>query len=1078
MWRRARTPRVSSALVLLLLAQMLACDGERSVPGPELAATAPAAVERVARALEAVPDQCGGVAAESVAAGWIGGPMVVPGDGIERALPFSVTSAGWGVVVVQNGDGQGVGNATGATVVVGPASGGSGASITLNAGQTHAAGVVALYAQSVLKVRATGGGSARVSVASLGSVPCSLVDATVTRTTGGPNTVTRVFARPDGSALGVVVLIPAGGNGTKVDVELNGVAVASNMRGSDAASAKAVALGAGNTLTMRATGQPGGSVRALVLDADTTGPEVGMTAPADRAVLGTTTASVEGTRGSDVVGVDVNGQSASLRAGGYSAQVPLVAGAQAVTATAADYCGNRHRVCRSVASRAQAPTIVIEGVADGTVVRGPVVPSWSASDPYLVSSSATLNGQEFVNGSAVTAERPHELVVTATNAAGLSATQSIHFTIDDTAPEVGIQGVEDTHHYKVAVTPVVTVSDANPFSSTVTLNELVFASGTTITEQGEYALVANAVDLALNEGGAIARFVVDWTAPQIEIAGVVEGERRNSPATITFTATDLYLQSVTGTEGGSSIESGAVISGAGPHVIEVVASDRALNEAQASRSFYIDTQVPTVAIESPADGTKTTAGTVEMVVSASDDGPMGTVSVGATTLTKGGDGKYRGSVTLSEGTNVLEAVAFDAAGNSARASVSVVRDTTAPQVVIATPEEGTRLTALSVSVTGTVTDATAVTLTVNGAAVAVQGDGSFSATVSLSTGLNTIAAVATDAVGNSGQATRSVRANATAPVLTISEPADGTTTIAESILVRGTVTPGDASDEVAVTVDGASVGVSTQGEFQTYVTLAEGPKTLVVVATDGYGLKTERSLTVTRAIPADAGEAGPDAATPAGLDAGALPGPDAAAVAGPDAGAAAGPDASSAKPDTGVSQEAAPMLMVSAPSERAVLGSQSVGVSGQVQGGTLPVAVKVNGTSATVSGRYFSAALALAEGEHSLGIEVTDAQGRTASAQRNISVDRTAPDLAIDVPGTNPAAVTTSPFRIEGEVGDAHLGGVTVNGEPAFVMAGRFSASVALSAGDNAVVVEATDLAGNRQTVTQHLTIEAVAPTV
>ncbi|MBI5549729.1 MAG: Ig-like domain-containing protein, partial [Deltaproteobacteria bacterium] len=754
--------------------------------------------------------------------------------------------------------------------------------------------------------------------------------------------------------------------------------------------------------------------------------------------------------------------------------------------TARDLAGNSASETATFTIDRTLPQISVAGVAQGQVSNAALVSAtYGASDEHLAGVSAKLNGFDYASGEGITEEGEYELVVRALDEAGNEAVESVSFAIDRTSPVIEIAGVIEGEVGKPPLTATFSATDGHLKSVKAKLDGQDYESGTAVTAEGDHTLLVTAEDYGGNTASKSVAFSIDATGPSITIGGVADGERRNSPATITFAATDPHLQSVTGKLDGASIESGAVVSEAGAHVVEVVASDSVGNEAQASRSFFIDTLVPTVAIESPADGTKTTAGTVEIVVSASDDGPMGTVSVGATTLIKGGDGKYRGSVTLSEGTNVLEVVAFDAAGNSARATVSVVRDSTAPQVVIATPEEGTRLTALSVSVTGTVTDATAVTLTVNGTAVAVQGDGSFSATVSLSTGLNTIAAVATDAVGNSGQATRSVRANSTAPVLAIAEPADGATTISETILLRGTATPGDASDAVTVTVDGMSVGVSTQGEFQAFVTLAEGPKTLVVVATDGYGLKTERSLTVTRTIPADAGEAGADAATPPGMDAAKQAGPDGGAVAGPDAaqpgvdaGMTAGPDASSAKPDTGVPQEAAPTLMVSAPSEGAVLGSQSVGVSGQVQAGTLPVTVKVNGASATVSGRYFSAALALAEGEHSLGIEVTDAQGRTASAQRSISVDRTAPYLAIEVPGTNPAAVTTSPFRIEGAVGDAHLGGVTVNGEPAFVLAGRFSASVALSAGDNAVLVEATDLAGNRQTVTQHLTIEAVAPTV
>jgi hypothetical protein len=115
-------------------------------------------------------------------------------------------------------------------------------------------------------------------------------------------------------------------------------------------------------------------------------------------------------------------------------------------------------------------------------------------------------------------------------------------------------------------------------------------------------------------------------------------------------------------------------------------------------------------------------------------------------------------------------------------------------------------------------------------------------------------------------------------------------------------------------------------------------------------------------------------------------------------------------------------LLVSAPAEGVVTNTQSVAVSGQVQDGTLPLTVKVNGTSATVNGRYFSAALTLAEGDFAVSIVASDAAGRTASTTRKC-VDRTARYCNSPSPG-NPAPSTRRRTRSRGRGDCTSLEGV------------------------------------------------------
>ncbi len=96
-------------------------------------------------------------------------------------------------------------------------------------------------------------------------------------------------------------------------------------------------------------------------------------------------------------------------------------------------------------------------------------------------------------------------------------------------------------------------------------------------------------------------------------------------------------------------------------------------------------------------------------------------------------------------------------------------DPNAPRVTITTPARGTIAGDVqAVTVTGTATDDVGVTsLTINGVAAPVAGDGSFTATVPVTPGTNLLHAIASDASGNQGTATRAVVAG---PMTAIANP--------------------------------------------------------------------------------------------------------------------------------------------------------------------------------------------------------------------------------------------------------------------------------------------------------------------
>ena len=141
--------------------------------------------------------------------------------------------------------------------------------------------------------------------------------------------------------------------------------------------------------------------------------------------------------------------------------------------------------------------------------------------------TVTINGTEYEHDGKyfekkLTADGVYTVV--ATDKAGNTATKTV--TIDKTAPV--ITGVENGKRYTSSVTPVIT--DANLVS--VTLNGEEFTSGTTISEKGEYTLIAT--DITGNK--TIVEFSITKIYTSIELTApeslVYDGKAKEFTAII------------------------------------------------------------------------------------------------------------------------------------------------------------------------------------------------------------------------------------------------------------------------------------------------------------------------------------------------------------------------------------------------------------------------------------------------------------------------------------------------------------------------------------------------------------------
>lgn len=326
-----------------------------------------------------------------------------------------------------------------------------------------------------------------------------------------------------------------------------------------------------------------------------------------RDVVSARVRALDDASGVSAVRVDVDGAattsaapvSGSVLDGIWGADLAFATeGAHTLVFSAADLAGNDGRVLASTDNPVSVtvirdtlpPELTLTGVPGEVPVHGPVVPVLSAQDLHLSAVTATLNGEPFASGTAVSTDGVYALHAVATDKAGNTASEVKRFTIDTVPPRVVLGGVEDGAFVNHDVTPTLSVTDLHPGSTPpgVTLNGQPFTPGTTISAEGEYTLLASASDVAGNETEAHLAFAIDRTPPTLQVTGVTSGAVGNT-FTIHFTATDAHLDegSLLATLDAAAFASGGTVSTEGAHTLHVSVSDKAGNTHTETVSFTV-----------------------------------------------------------------------------------------------------------------------------------------------------------------------------------------------------------------------------------------------------------------------------------------------------------------------------------------------------------------------------------------------------------------------------------------------------------------------------------------------------------
>lgn len=283
-----------------------------------------------------------------------------------------------------------------------------------------------------------------------------------------------------------------------------------------------------------------------------------------------------------------------------------------------------------------------------------------------------------------------------------------------------------------------------------------------------------------------------------------------------------------------------------------------------------------------------------------------------------------------------------------------------------------------------------------------------------------------DGAGNISVAySASITLDTTPPVLGLSTLADGSYTNNNTLNIAGT-----ATDNIAlsgVTINNTEIIVNADGTFSQAVVLVSGPNVITTIASDMAG----NTFTDTRTIILD---------------------------------------------------QTAPQVTITYPHDNSILSTADIIVTGMVDK-PATVMIKVNNGNpvpAVMDGLNFSLPTTLIYAQNTIEVTATDLAGNIGTAKRTVIVDNISPALAVTYPAQD---ITTnqSSILLQGTVADLTDLTVSISFDgvvsAATVSTGTFEQQLTFTEEKTyAVIVTATDAAGNTSTVQRNIIYDKTPP--
>jgi hypothetical protein len=315
--------------------------------------------------------------------------------------------------------------------------------------------------------------------------------------------------------------------------------------------------------------------------------------------------------------------------------------------------------------------------------------------------------------------------------------------------------------------------------------------------EGPNAILVCVTDAQSHTNSAVVRVTKDTVAPSVAIDSVspkVLGATGSSTITWHANESGAFTVRIGGCASGTQVSSGTYTApnstttnvdasslANGSNSLRVCVTDAAANTGSASTTITKDTTPPTVTVDSVSSTLLGKSGSSVVTWHASENGTF-SVRVGGSGCADGtvvASGSYSGapathkttvkSSSLAEGSNPIVVCVVDKAGNGGTAATAIVKDTTPPVVTI----DGVSPTVVGATGSTTLTwhagESGPFSVRVGGSSCstgtavatgAYTAPGTTTTTVdgsSLASGKNTIRVCVTDAAGNTGSKTATVK---------------------------------------------------------------------------------------------------------------------------------------------------------------------------------------------------------------------------------------------------------------------------------------------------------------------------------
>ncbi len=413
----------------------------------------------------------------------------------------------------------------------------------------------------------------------------------------------------------------------------------------------------------------------------------------------------------------------------------------------------------------------------------------------------------------------YAIEVHAIDDAGHTTVEIYEFTIDSTAPGIILTSPTNNSVIKAGTIIDFDVYEDNLANINYSINGGIntnfsasYDIDTTGWADGLYTIEVHAIDDAGNTAIEVYEFTIDSTVPTISLNSPANNSVIPAGTILDFGVSDTHLNIVNYSINGgvnTTFPAPYIINTAGwpdgLYVIQVHANDTVSNNVSRSFSFIIDSTVPVISLNSPANDTIILPGTTIDLDVVDDYLDIVNYSV------NGGSNQILNpsydidTTGWSDGLKSIEIHAIDEAGNTAVEIYEFTIDSTAPDIILNSPANNSVIpagTTLDLDVSDT--HLNIVNYSINGGA-----NTSFTAFYEIDTagwtdGLYVIEVHANDSVGNNVSRSFNFIIDSINPVIVLNSPANDT------IILPGTTIDLDIIDDNINAVDYSVNGSSNQ----------------------------------------------------------------------------------------------------------------------------------------------------------------------------------------------------------------------------------------------------------------------------